>query len=123
MINEMVVKYHRKGWYLLLLLLLTGACGKQAHQSSLEELFQNPTSEEAAPWTFWYWMYGAVSKEGIKADLEAMRAIGLGGAYLMPIRSDADNRSFDYSPAYDQLTPEWWELVRYAMEQIGRAHV
>lgn len=121
MINEMVVKYHRKGWYLLLLLLLTGACGKQAHQSSLEELFQNPTSEEAAPWTFWYWMYGAVSKEGIKADLEAMRAIGLGGAYLMPIRSDADNRSFDYSPAYDQLTPEWWELVRYAMEQADSA--
>ena len=28
---------------------------------------------EAKPWTFWYWMYGAVSKEGIKADVQAMK--------------------------------------------------
>ena len=38
----------------------------------LREQFQNP-SDEAKPWTFWYWMFGAVSKEGITADLEAMR--------------------------------------------------
>ena len=25
------------------------------------------------PWTFWYWMYGAVSEQGIKADLKAMK--------------------------------------------------
>ena len=25
------------------------------------------------PWTFWYWMYGAVSEQGIKADLQAMK--------------------------------------------------
>ena len=31
------------------------------------------------PWTFWYWMYGAVSEAGIKADLKAMKDIGLGG--------------------------------------------
>ena len=41
--------------------------------------------DPARPWTFWYWMYGAVSKEGIKADLEGMSRIGLGGCYLMPI--------------------------------------
>ena len=26
----------------------------------LREQFQNP-SDEAKPWTFWYWMFGAVS--------------------------------------------------------------
>ena len=111
-----VATYKNIGW-LLLLLLLTGACSEPVETPNLEELFRNPTSEEAAPWTFWYWMYGAVSKDGLKADLEAMNAIGLRGAYLMPIRSDADNRTFNYSPAYDQLTPAWWELVRYAMEK------
>ena len=46
----------------------------------LREQFQNP-SDEAKPWTFWYWMFGAVSKEGITADLEAMKHAGLGGTY------------------------------------------
>ena len=54
-------------------------------QSSLYTQFKTPPAE-AKPWTFWYWMHGAVSKEGIKADLEAMHEIGLGGAYLMTIR-------------------------------------
>ena len=53
-------------------------------QGSLQQQFTKP-SEEAKPWTFWYWMFGAVSEEGIKADLEAMKEVGLGGAYLMPI--------------------------------------
>ena len=31
-------------------------------------------------------MFGAVTPEGITADLEAMHRIGVGGAYLMPIK-------------------------------------
>lgn len=103
----------------LLLPMMTG-CDHAVQKTNLDEQFRNPTSEEAAPWTFWYWMYGAVSKEGITADLEAMQEIGLGGAYLMPIRGAADNTTFDYSPAYDQLTPEWWELIRFSMEEADR---
>ncbi len=105
---------------LLLLLLIPGGCVKEAQKVSLEEQFSNPRPGETDPWTFWYWMYGAVSKEGITADLEAMHDIGLGGAYLMPIRSNAENKTFEYSPAYDQLTPEWWELVRFSMEEADR---
>ena len=59
------------------------AGAQQVH--SLREQFLNP-SNEAKPWTFWYWMFGAVSKEGITADLEAMKHAGLGGTYLMPIK-------------------------------------
>lgn len=51
----------------------------------LEHLWQSPP-ETSRPWVFWYWMQGAVSKEGITADLEAMKTAGLGGAYLMPIK-------------------------------------
>lgn len=105
---------------LLLLLLIPGGCGSVTQKVSLEEQFSNPRPGETDPWTFWYWMYGAVSKEGITADLEAMHDIGLGGAYLMPIRSNAENKTFEYAPAYDQLTPEWWELVRFSMEEADR---
>ena len=64
------------------------------------------------PWTFWYWMYGAVSKEGIKADLEAMKNVGLGGCYLMPIRGVEDKP--EYGGTAQQLTPPFWEMVDYA---------
>lgn len=105
---------------ILLFLLMIEGCGNASHEATLEEQFRNPQSGETDPWTFWYWMYGAVSKEGITADLEAMQEIGLGGAYLMPIRSSAENQRFNYSPSYDQLTPEWWELVRFSMEEADR---
>jgi len=85
-------------------------------QSNLLQLFQSP-NEEAKPWTFWYWMHGAVSKAGIKADLEAMKDNGLGGAYLMSIRGP---QGYNFPGAVNQLSPEWWEMVRYSMEQADR---
>ncbi len=72
-------------------------------------------SGNAAPWTFWYWMYGAVSREGIHADLCGMKDIGLGGCYLMPIRSSKERSEYDGKA--DQLTPEFWNMVDYAMQQ------
>jgi hypothetical protein len=81
-------------------------------QSTLYNQFANPPAE-AKPWTFWYWMRGAVSKEGIRADLKAMQEIGLGGAYLMPIRGV---EATDYPHPVSQLTPEWWEMVRYSFQ-------
>ena len=84
---------------------------------SLHEQFQNPSSE-AKPWTFWYWMYGAISKEGITADLEAMKQAGLGGTYLMPIKGIEE--APQYNGKAQQLTPEWWEMVRFSMDEADR---
>ena len=81
-------------------------------QSSLYTQFKTPPAE-AKPWTFWYWMHGAVSKEGIRADFKAMQEIGLGGAYLMPIRGVEGT---DYPHPVSQLTPQWWEMVRYSFQ-------
>lgn len=63
-------------------------------------------------------MYGAVSKEGITADLEAMKQAGLGGTYLMPIKGI--NEGAQYNGKAQQLTPEWWEMVRFSMEEANR---
>ena len=65
--------------------------------------------DPARPWTFWYWMYGAVSKEGIKADLEGMSRIGLGGCYLMPIYGP--DKKPEYEGNATQLSPTFWEMV------------
>ena len=77
------------------LLVWTVAYSSNAQQTgSLRELFQHP-SDEAKPWTFWYWMYGVVSKEGITADLEAMKHAGLGGTYLMPIKGVKEGAEYN----------------------------
>ncbi|WP_418210673.1 glycosyl hydrolase [Bacteroides zhangwenhongii] len=102
----------------LSLLAWTVVCLVDAQQTrSLRDQFQNP-SDEAKPWTFWYWMYGAVSKEGITADLEAMKHAGLGGTYLMPIKGVSEGAQ--YNGKAQQLTPEWWEMVRFSMEEADR---
>lgn len=74
--------------------------------------------DTSKPWTFWYWMYGAVSEQGIRADLQAMKDVGLGGCYLMPIRSAAE------APAYlpkkgeaEALSPNFWCMIDCAFQQ------
>ena len=65
------------------------------------------------PWTFWYWMYGAVSEQGIKADLQAMKDVGLGGCYLMPIRGAAERP--EYEGTADALSENFWRMVDLAL--------
>ena len=54
---------------------------------SLEEGFLNPP-HDAKPQTWWHWMNGNVTKEGITADLEAMAEIGIGGAQIFDAGCD-----------------------------------
>lgn len=88
----------------------------EAQQLKPAELKNIPAS--AKPWVFWYWMHGAISKEGIKADLEAMKEVGIGGAYLMPIKDTTSKIPF--TPVSRQLTPEFWSMVKYAMTEAKR---
>lgn len=83
----------------------------------IEQVFKHPPAS-AKPWVFWYWMNAAVSKAGITADLEAMKDVGIGGAYLMPIK---DTTSLPLMiPPVRQLSAEWWEMVRFAMQEAKR---
>lgn len=85
--------------------------------AELEQAFRSPPAE-ATPWTFWYWMKGRVSPEGITADLEAMKRAGLGGAYLMPIQGPEDPPQFE--PPATQLSPRFWQMVRHAAREADR---
>jgi hypothetical protein len=86
----------------------------------LTQHFQNPP-ESAKPWVFWYWMQAGVSKEGITADLEAMKEAGIGGAYLMPIKGATEPPL--YTPAVVQLSPLWWQMVKHAMQEAERLNL
>ncbi len=75
----------------------------------------------AKSWVFWYWHHAAVTKEGITADLEAIKEVGLAGAYLMPISGPQDPPLIQ--PAATQLSPHWWEMVRFAIAEAKRLNL
>lgn len=112
--------------YFLLCLVVLCSClytgfaqvrGKVLVKTDLEKLFKHPP-QSAKPWVFWYWMQAAVTKAGITADLEAMKQAGMGGAYLMPIKGVANPAWI--TPPVEQLTPEWWAMVKFAMQEADR---
>lgn len=103
---------------LILALISIFTCGCQHEpETSLSEIFYNPP-ESAKPWVFWHWIKAAVSKEGITADLEAMKENGTGGACLITVQGVEDPPLYD--PPAEQLTPEWWEMVRHAFTEAKR---
>jgi hypothetical protein len=55
-----------------------------AARGGLEETFRQPP-DSAKPWTYWFWINGNITKEGITADLEAMARVGIGGVLIMEV--------------------------------------
>lgn len=91
-----------------------------SYAQNLSQLWTSPP-QESKSWVFWYWMQGAVSKEGITADIEAMKEIGLAGAYLMPIKGVPEKPFI--TPIVEQLSPLWWEMVEFAFKEANRVGI
>src|SRR5580658_9398799 len=40
---------------------------------------------DCGPWVYWFWLDVNVTREGITADLEAMKAVGITGVLIMDV--------------------------------------
>jgi len=78
-----------------------------------EALFKTPPAW-AKPHTWWHWMGGNVSKEGITADLEAMKFAGIGGGHIFDAGQGIPDGPIKYN------SPEWRELMAWAMKEAQR---
>ena len=70
--------------------------------------------DSAKPQTWWHWMNGNISKEGITADLEAMKQIGLGGATIVNVDCDIPRGPIKF------MSPEWEDDFKFAVEEASR---
>lgn len=89
-----------------------------AMSQQLEQGFRNPP-EATKPRCYWYWMEGNITKDGITKDLEAMRRVGVGAAYIGVIHGQSKGE-----PGGIQILSEpFWEVMEHAIRDGSRLGV
>ena len=81
--------------------------------SNLDSGFQQPPSS-ARPWTYWMWIDGNVTREGITADLEAMARVGIGGVLIMDVWQHVPSGPVAF------FSDEWRKLFAHAVAEADR---
>ena len=79
----------------------------------LADGFRQP-DRSFGPETWWHWMNGNVSREGIVADLDAMAEIGLSGVHIFDAGCGIPPGELSFN------TPDWFETVRFAVAEAQR---
>src|SRR6266851_1952397 len=80
---------------------------------SLEAGFEHPP-DSARPHTWWHWMDGNITREGITADLEAMKKAGIGGAQIFHVSQGIPPGPVGYN------SPVWRQMVAHAVKEADR---
>jgi len=71
--------------------------------------FLSVQAQSTKVWTRWWWMGSAVSKEGIKYQLEAFQQAGIGGVEITPIYG-VKGQEANFLPF---LSPQYLEMLAY----------
>jgi len=91
---------------------LANTLSEDSSSGGLEQEFQNPP-KAAHPWVYWMWLNGNISREGITADLEAMRRVGIGGALIMELGAGSPG------PVHF-MSPEYRAMIQHAISEAAR---
>ena len=102
-------------WIAVLALAGGGLVPGVSAADELDKGFAEPP-DSAKPQTWWHWADGNIGKEGITAELEAMKRIGLGGAHLFTVGGYPPVPN----PRVPCLSPAWHGMVRHALEECDR---
>jgi hypothetical protein len=83
---------------------------------NLKNEFAKPGAENR-PWVYWFWNNGNITKEGITADLEAMKDVGIGGVLIMEVGQGAPVGPVDF------LSDQWRELFKFMVNEANRCGI
>jgi len=95
----------------ILCLLLMGSVRGWA--GSLADDFRDPPAS-ARPWVYWFFMDGNLSREGITADLEAMKTAGIGGVILMEVDVGVPRGPVRF------MSEPWRAMFKHAVNEAER---
>ncbi len=89
------------------------AMGRPQVATPLQTGFLNPPAS-ARPHTWWHWMNGHVTQDGITRDLEAMQRVGIGGFQNFSVGSGIPIGPVEYGSA------EWLRLMQHTIREADR---
>jgi len=76
-------------------------------------------TQEARPWTRWWWMGSAVNEVELRRLLKEYAATGFGGVEITPIYGVRGEES-NY---IDFLSPRWMKMLSFTIEAAGQEHM
>lgn len=97
----------------------TFAAEPEPTSGDLEQSFACPTDANK-PWAYWWWINGNVDKPTITHDLEQMKEKGFAGLLLFDARGYHDDHCPPPPPRMEFMSPEWRELIRFAISEASR---
>ncbi|MBQ9660016.1 MAG: hypothetical protein IJV37_01950 [Bacteroidales bacterium] len=103
--------------FLLLAAFLSGALCARAQTFPDPDVFSAPPAQYRTA-TWWHWMDGDITREGITRDLEAMKAQGISNATILNIYRLIGVGDGFQTVKFD--SPEWYAMFRHALEEAGR---
>ena len=89
------------------------AAAQAAEPFALEKEFIAPPAA-ARPWVYWFWLNGNITKEGMTADLEAIKRVGIGGVLIMEVDQGAPQGAVSFGG------PKWRELFQHMLSEANR---
>jgi hypothetical protein len=95
-----------------MLLLLPLSCLRPS-EPDLERGFLHPP-DAAKPWVYWFWLNGNITREGITADLEAMKRAGIGGVLIMEVDQGTPPGPVAF------MSDPWRALFKYMVSEAQR---
>jgi len=99
----------------LLLLSLT-QCTPNTEKAADRELAKNFVSPpaDARPWVYWFWLNSNITREGITADLEAMKRAGIGGVLIMEVDQGAPVGPVAF------MGDQWRDMFKFMISEASR---
>lgn len=88
--------------------------GVLQYKRNTNQKLQTPVWGSDKPHTWWHWMNGNVTKEGITLDLESMVRVGIGGFQNFDAGTGIPKGPVVY------LSPQWLELKKHAISEASR---
>ncbi len=73
-------------------------------------------TQQAKPWTRWWWMGSAVDEKNISASLQQYAKAGMGGVEIVPIygAKGYENQYIKY------LSPQWMKMLDHTVQQSNK---
>ena len=91
----------------------------RTHTGEVERLaaaFRTPP-DSVRPWVYWVWTDGNLNREGITADIEAMKTAGIGGVMIMEVDVGVPAGPVKF------MSPAWRQLFKHVVEEAERSGI